>query len=126
MALTATSYTIQTAFTDIHKALLQAKLSHYVTKSYAAHEAFGKTYDAINELIDSITEKLIGYSDTDPGNLVIGTIAPMECRTFALYLIGIAERLEEFALKNKYPDISNLAQELGGVGAQLKYLCRFK
>jgi Family of unknown function (DUF5856) len=120
------TYTVQTAYTEIHQLFLQVKLSHYNTKSFAAHNALGRTYDDLNELIDSITEKLIGYSGEDPQPLAIGTIVTMEPAQLGLAIIGAGERLEEFAASLDYSDIENLAQELSGVGAQLKYLSRFK
>ena len=120
-----TGYSEQTAYTEIHKLLLTVKLSHYKTKSFAAHEALGRTYDAVNDLIDTITEKLIGYSDIDPQALPVGTITTMEPRSLGIFIIGIAERLEDYAESKEYCDIENLAQELSGVGAQLKYLSRF-
>lgn len=123
---TPAGYTVQTAYTELHKIFLVSKLSHYVTKSFAAHEALGRTYDSLEDLIDTITEKLIGYSEVDPANLSIGVVAPMEPRTLAISIMGIAERLEDFAEVKEYCDIENLAQELSGVGAQLKYLSRFK
>lgn len=36
--------------------LNQLKIFHWQTKSFAEHEAFGKTYDALNELIDEFIE----------------------------------------------------------------------
>lgn len=118
-------YNEQTAYTEIHKLLLTVKLSHYKTKSFAAHEALGRTYDAVNELIDTITEKLIGYSDADPQDFQIGTVSVMAPRMLGIFIIGIAERLEDYAEAKEYCDIENLAQELSGVGSQLKYLSRF-
>jgi DNA-binding ferritin-like protein len=120
------NYTVQTAYTELHKLFLQVKLSHYTTKSYAAHSALGKTYDDMNDLIDTITEKLIGYSGEDPQALGIGSVLSMEPTQLAIAIMGAAERLEDFAEANEYCDIENLAQELSGIGAQLKYLSRFK
>jgi hypothetical protein len=36
--------------------LNQLKVFHWQTRSFAEHEAFGKTYDALNELIDEFIE----------------------------------------------------------------------
>ncbi len=36
--------------------LNQLKVFHWQTKSFAEHEAFGKTYDALNDLIDEFIE----------------------------------------------------------------------
>lgn len=121
---TPSSSSVQTFYTDLHKLFLVTKLSHYVTKSYAAHGAFGRTYDSLDELIDTITEKLIGYTKSDPTEFTIGTIKAISPAELADQIITLAGKLEQFA-KSKYPDIENLAQELSGVGAQLKYLSRF-
>lgn len=125
LKLTTPTYSPQIAYTELHKLLLTVKLSHYITKSFAEHEALGKTYDAVNDLIDTITEKLIGYSDVDPQPLVIGTVSPSEPKTLGVYIMSMAKKLEEWAGSKEYCDIENLAQELSGVGAQLKYLSRF-
>jgi hypothetical protein len=122
---TSGPYSAQTAFTALHKLLLQAKLSHYLTKSFPAHEALGRTYDAIEGLTDTITEELIGYAGVDPTSLVIGTVQAQGVKEFAKTIMAEALKLEEFAGKNKYCNIENLAQELSGAGAQLMYLSRF-
>ena len=124
--LKVNTYSPQVAYTDLHKLLLITKLSHYTTKSFTAHEALGKTYDALNELLDDITEKIIGYSSINPQALVIGTVSPLDPQALSVYTMNIAKRLEEWAESQEYCDIENLAQELSGVGAKLKYLSRFK
>lgn len=40
--------------------LNQLRLFHWQTKSFAQHKAFGKTYDELNELIDTFVEVFIG------------------------------------------------------------------
>ena len=120
-----TGYTEQTAYTEIHKLFLMVKLSHYKTRSFAAHEALGRTYDGLNDLIDSITEKLIGYSGIDPTTFAIGTISAMNPKELGQYIIKAAEKLEDYAESKEYCDIENLAQELSGLGASLVYLSRF-
>jgi len=125
MGLQASTYTEQQIYTDIHKLLLTAKLSHYKTKSFAAHEAFGRIYDSINSLIDEITEQLIGYSGIDPADLAIGSVTAKLPKELSDYIIMVARKLEVYAESKTYCNIENLAQELSGVGAQLKYLSRF-
>lgn len=117
------SYSPQEAYTDIHRLFLVIKLSHYVTKSYAAHQALGRIYDTVNELIDAITEQLIGYSGTDPEDLEIGTIGAQMPADLGSSIIATAQRLRKLGVS--YPGIDNLAQDLSGAGAQLKYLSRF-
>jgi hypothetical protein len=126
LTLSASAYSPQIAYTMLHKLLLQTKLSHYLNQSFAQHEAFGRTYDSLNDLIDTITEKLIGYSSVDPQSLAIGTVSPLEPAPLGTLIMSEALKLEKFAESKGYCDIENLAQELSGVGAQLKYLARFK
>jgi hypothetical protein len=118
-------YTEQTAYTEIHKLFLMVKLSHYKTRSFAAHEALGRTYDSLNDLIDNITEKLIGYSGIDPTTFVIGTVMALSPKELGKYILKASKKLEDYAEVKEYCDIENLAQELSGVGAQLTYLSRF-
>lgn len=119
------SYSVQNIYTDLHVLLLQSKLSHYITKSFAQHEAFGRTYDSIADLVDTMTEKLIGYSNIDPIALNIGKVEALQPKVLANSIIQCAARIESFAEEKEYCDIENLAQELSGIGAQLSYLSRF-
>jgi len=119
------TYNEQSVYTDLHRLLLVVKLSHYRTRSFAAHEALGRTYDSVNDLIDTITEKLIGYSDIDPADLVIGTVSVQLPKELGASIISTAKKIEEFAETKEYCDIENLAQELSGAGATLRYLSRF-
>ena len=119
------SFNEQSVYTELHKLLLTIKLSHYRTRSFAAHEALGRTYDTVNDLIDTITEKLIGYSDVDPADLVVGTVSVQLPKELGSSIISTAKKIEELAEAKEYCDIENLAQELSGVGAQLIYLSRF-
>ena len=125
LKLKTSGYTAQTAYLELHKVFMVTKLSHYKVKSFAAHEALGKTYDSLDGLLDSITEKLIGYSGEDPGVLALGSITPATTVEVGNMIMGIAKRLETFAEEKGYCDIENLAQEVSGVGAQLIYLSRF-
>lgn len=119
------SYTVQTAYTVLHRIVLQLKLSHYVTRHYPAHEALGKVYDTIEGMVDDMVEKLIGYSGVDPKTLAIGTIEPMEVKALADTIMREGKKLMVFAEKNEYCDIENMAQELSGAGAKLKFLSRY-
>lgn len=119
------SFTIQTIYTGLHKLLMQAKISHYKTKSFAGHGAFGRAYDGLNDLVDSITEQLIGYSGIDPDGLTIGTVMAVGVAELGTGIISFAEKLEHWAEDKDYCNIENLAQELSGLGAQIKYLSRF-
>lgn len=115
----------QKIYSELHRLLMQSKLCHYKTKSYAQHEAFGRIYDALGGLIDGITEKLIGYSSEDPENLALGTITVVSLTELADSIMSTGKKIQDFANAKSYLDIENLAQEVSGVGAQLKFLSRY-
>lgn len=116
---------IQALYTTLHKLLLVAKLSHYKTKSFACHEALGKTYDSLNDLLDEITEQLIGYSGEDPDTFNVGQVQSDTPENIATQIILAGTQVVEFAKSKNYANIENLGQELSGIGAKLKYLSRF-
>lgn len=120
-----TGYTAQSAYIFLHRILLQLKLSHYVTKHYPAHEAFGTVYATIEGMVDDITEQLIGYSGVDPKSLAIGNVDVLGVAELGDLIVREGRKLQDFASRNEYSNIENLAQELSGAGAKLKYLKRF-
>lgn len=108
---------------------IKVQFCHHSTTSYACHKALDKTYNAINDLKDSIIEKLIGCIGYRYKNL---NITPLSGYTEEMN-IQVAEEICQFAKKlmiwadkNEYSDISNIAQEYYGVGNQLKYLLTLK
>lgn len=106
----------------LHSLLMQVKISHYSTRSYAAHKAFNRTYKALDELIDSISEQVIGYTGERPNILNLSSILAASPDDMANMIVNFAKELEDWAIPGRYPNIENLAQELSGVGAELKYL----
>jgi hypothetical protein len=115
----------KTLISELHEVLMCTKLSHYSTKSFAQHEALGQTYDSINELVDSITERILGYTNDTLTSFNFKEILSTPASMLGTRIIGLAERLEKTAKENNWPDVENLAQELSGVGAKLSYLGRF-
>lgn len=103
----------------------QLRIFHWQTDSFAAHEAFGKTYEALDELIDSFVETYMG---------TFGRSKPTT--TFQIYLKPLTdssvveESLEdfEFYLKNmnkEIPDntdLLNIRDEMLGAINKLRYL----
>jgi DNA-binding ferritin-like protein len=118
-------FTTQTVHTTMHRTLIQVRQCHVKTRNYPAHEAFDKIYEGVSNLIDDITEQLIGYSGEEMGDLVLDTVRTLEPAALASQIIEDAAKIIDFANKNKYYNIENLAQEFSGLGAKLKYLSRF-
>jgi hypothetical protein len=99
---------------------------HLDTRSYAEHKALQKLYEGIDGLKDSILEILMGYQNGKR----IGKAKLDEFPTYsqeavtALVKEGIsfAYELEMWAEDKKYCDISNKAQDLSGLFANVQYL----
>jgi DNA-binding ferritin-like protein len=111
---------------DLHNMLMQLKVTHYNTTGYAEHKALGEAYDALNDLADSISEKLMGYTGTRISTIVLGTVSASSASSLAESIKSIAATIITYATTKKYEDLSNLGQELSGIGAELKYLSTLK
>ena len=111
--------------TQLFQLPINIQFCHHMTTSYGAHKALDQAYDAMNDLKDSILEKLMGCMGYRYSKL---NIQPVGNYTEAMNK-QIAEEISVFSLKlikwaneYNYPDVSNLAQEMHGVANQLKYL----
>lgn len=114
--------------------LNQLKVYHWQTKSFAEHEAFGKTYDALNELIDEFIEVYQGkygriYPVGDEFNVVLVNYS---IENVSNTLLKIVEYLTySFLNKEDYsPDINsellNLRDEMLSNVNKLRYLLTLK
>lgn len=104
---------------------VKVQFCHHLTTSFAAHKALDQAYDGLNDLKDSIVEKLIGYTGTRFSTITMENLSNYSENMnlqVALEIITFAKELETLAGSQGYSDIENLAQEYSGVGAQLKYL----
>ena len=99
---------------------------HLYTRSYAEHKALNKLYDGIDGLKDSILEILMGYQNGKR----IGKAKLDEFPTYSGEAVtslikeglSFSYELEMWAEDKKYCDISNKAQELSGLFANVQYL----
>jgi DNA-binding ferritin-like protein len=121
---TSGGYGEQNTMNDIHRLFMLVKISHYATTSFAAHSAFDRTFETLEDLIDEIAEKVIGYTGIPVTQLVIGTVTASSPMEVGGEIIKVAKKIEDFATKKGYPDLQNVAQSLSGAGAQLQYLAR--
>ena len=108
---------------------VRVQFCHHLTTSYAAHKALDGAYDSLNDLKDSITEKLIGYSGKRFTQITIPSQSAYSENLnlqVAQEIIALGNEIEEYGDKNSWCDIENLGQEYSGVGAQLAYLLTLK
>ncbi len=106
---------------------VQMKINHWQTKGIARHEAFGKTYDELSDLIDEFVEismgkygrfvldeetkkiELVNLSDVNPSDMV---------KVCTEALIEFSEDLDD----RVDTDLLNLRDEMLGLLNKLLYL----
>jgi len=103
----------------------QLRILHWQTKSYAKHNAYGKTYDELSDLIDEFVEIAMGkYGRFELTN---GTIELFDIKNMSLqeFIDSAVEFLtsltEEFSPEND-TDLLNIRDEMLGQFNKLKYL----
>jgi hypothetical protein len=96
---------------------------HWQTQSYAEHQALGSLYDYVQDFKDDVIEKLMGYLGKRPKAYKIDALMEGSSAMGVVGSLGeFAYQLYEWAGKNNYCDVENLAQELSGQAAKTKYL----
>jgi hypothetical protein len=103
----------------------QLRIFHWQTESYAQHKAFGKTYEALDELIDTFVETYIGkYGKVKAKltyNLELDNLSD-EYLTYIddyiSYLISLNNELDS----TKDSDLLNIRDEMLTALNRLKYL----
>lgn len=100
----------------------QLRVFHWQTKSYARHQAYGATYDALGDLIDSFVESYMGKYGRMP-------IAPIQVKNLESenqiegLLNSFIKGLDTFSsMFEKDPDLLNLKDEILQQATKLKYL----
>lgn len=104
---------------------VKLQFCHHLTTSFAAHKALDEAYDGTNDMKDEIIEKIIGYSGTRYSELSIPKCSNFRetlLKETAQEVIVFGKQLEEWAEKQGWCDIENLAQSYSGIGAKLSYL----
>jgi hypothetical protein len=105
----------------------QLRFFHWQTKSYARHQAYGGTYDAMDGLIDSFVEVLMGKYGRVPAiqfkvyNRNEKDIVSFIDETVS-YLIGLSNVLNQ----QSDTDLLNIRDEMLAEFNKLKYLITLK
>jgi hypothetical protein len=105
----------------------QLRFFHWQTKSYARHQAYGKTYDAITDLIDTFVEVLMGkYGRVPAMHMKIYNSNEKDINSFIeetiAFLIGFSAMLDPKA----DTDLLNIRDEMLAEFNKLKYLITLK
>lgn len=105
------------------------KFFHWQTKIYAKHEALGKAFEAITELVDEFTETAMGkYGRVDVSNLSYDFVNISDANVITAIddMIEKAINLTDVLDSRKDTDLLNLRDELMGVCNKTKYLLTLK
>ncbi len=109
----------------------QLRVYHWQTESYAQHKAFGKAYEALDELVDTFMETFMGkYGklESEEGKYVLelenlkDANVDSALNEFLAYLDTFNEELEE----KKDSDLLNIRDSIKGEINHLKYLLTLK
>lgn len=106
---------------------VQLKILHWQTKGLARHEAFGKTYDLLDDLIDEFLEVAMGkmgrfHLDNETDTIKMENLNTIDLNSF---VGGVKQRLIEFTKeysKDKDTDLLNLRDEMLAKINKLQYL----
>jgi len=103
----------------------QLKIMHWGTESYAEHNAYGMTYESIDDGLDALVESYQGYH----GRLDFGTgcdfisFKDVEVNS---WLGSMLECLNSLRQEFSESDLQNLTDELIASVSKLKYLLSLK
>jgi len=107
--------------------LAQLKIFHWSTKSFSAHKAFGKTYEALDELVDTFVESWQGLygkmavgspSEREPLSMDDKVLSAFFMEWSDFFLIDIPRHINTDTDK----DLLNLRDEMLGCLSRLRYL----
>jgi hypothetical protein len=107
----------------------QLRILHWQTESYAQHKAFGETYSALGDLIDSFMEGVMGkYGrfQLQSNSIQIINMQELDLPDFiegsADFLNGLSDQLDP----QKDTDLLNIRDEMLSQISKLKYLLTLK
>ena len=121
--------TLEVIASKLYMLPIKTQFCHHLTSSYAAHKALDTTYELINDLKDEIIEKLMGCENKKFKSLSLSSLPGFSenlCLTVADEIKEFGDSLVDYARKEHYNDIENLAQSYSGAGIHLRYLLSLK
>jgi DNA-binding ferritin-like protein len=105
---------------------LQLKINHWQTKGYARHNAFGSTYDELQDLVDSYVEEAMGkygrfILDDETKTIELANLSDLNLKGF---IDTVRDALVQFTsqLDETDTNLLNIRDEMLGLINQLGYL----
>lgn len=104
----------------------QLKINHWQTKGYARHQAFGDTYNSLQDLIDNYVEEAMGkygrfILDEESKNIQISNLSDIDMKSF---INTVRDALVQFNEQVDETDTNllNIRDEMLGLMNKLSYL----
>ena len=105
----------------------QLKFFHWQTTSYARHQAYGGTYDALTGLIDNFVEVMMGkYGRVPALPMKVYNRNEKDCMTFIDETIAYLLMLSTALNPQTDSDLLNIRDEMVSEFNKLKYLLTLK
>ena len=105
----------------------QLKVLHWQTESYAEHNAFGMTYDALEDKFDRLIEVYCGkYQRPKFGGVEELTFADHDTLKIDAFITSAIESFVDMFMSDKDAELSNLRDEIVADLNKLKYLLTLK
>lgn len=103
----------------------QLKIMHWGTESYAQHNAYGTTYESIDEGLDALVESYQGYYPriNFGGTFEFGSFGSVDTTQWLKTILDCLNAMREMFDKS---DLQNLADELIASVSKLIYLLSLK
>jgi DNA-binding ferritin-like protein len=114
------------------KLLINVKVYHWKTKSYALHKATDNLYDSLNEKIDHFVEILLGKEESrlNMKGKSIEIVDPKNIEGFKKiiynYRILLEKKINKYLVLESNTDLLNIRDEILGDLNQFLYLSTFK
>jgi DNA-binding ferritin-like protein len=114
------------------KLLIDVKIYHWKTKSYAEHKATDQLYEALNENIDKFVEILLG-KDEARLNMKGRNISISDSKTIEQFKriinsnkVLLEKKMGKYLIANSDTDLLNIRDEILGDLNQFLYLATFR
>lgn len=107
----------------------QLRIFHWQTSSFAEHEAFGKTYEAMDDLVDTFVETYMGRFGRSIPNLTFHILLqPLSADDVVeKSLDGFVDYLKNMEIEiSGETDLLNIRDEMLGAVHKLNYLLSLK
>jgi DNA-binding ferritin-like protein len=104
----------------------QLRIFHWQTKGYARHKAFGKTYDTLEDLIDTFVEEAMGkYGrftlDGETNTIQLANLKELKPEAMLDTIISALNQFSE-QFEETDTNLLNVRDEMLGAINKLKYL----